>query len=254
MSQLEDIVKETRASFIIAKSDGVLDSSEVIQIAVELAQKISKLANLSGSEKKSVLLHSLKKGLADSGGLDGLAIYAGLSDEVKSGFEDQLLSAASASVDLVLAAASGKLDIRKPMNWLPSCFTAIKALLPKEQKLVEDAVKFSEKIINKDASVEDVVTMVTEIEAIGPVVKKAEAAVSSAATTVATATATAAAAVKKVESVAPSAAAATAAATVKKVEATATSAVAAVAKKVETVTKKPEEKKEVKKDELVKGT
>ena len=237
MSQLEDIIKETRASFIIAKSDGVLDSSEVIQIAVELAQKISKLANLSGSEKKSILLHSLKKGLIDSGGLDGLAIYAGLSAEVKAGFEDQLLAAASASVDLVLAAASGKLDIRKPSSWLPSCFTVIKALLPKEQKLIADAVKFSEKIVNKDASIEDVVTMVSEIEAVSDVVKKVE---------VVAATAT-----KKVEAVATT----TAASAAKKVEAVATSAASTV-KKAETVTKKPEEKKEivVKKDELVKGT
>jgi hypothetical protein len=172
MSQLEDIVKETRASFIIAKSDGVLDSTEVIQIAVELAQKINKLANLSGSEKKSILLHSLKKGLVDSGGLDGLAIYAGLTAEVKSGFEDQLLAAASTSVDLVLAAASGKLDIRKPSSWLPSCFSVVKALLPKEQKLIEDAVKFSEKIVNKDSSVDEVVAIVTEAEA--DVQKKAE--------------------------------------------------------------------------------
>jgi len=164
MSQLEDLIKETRAAFIIAKSDGVLDSSEVIEIAVGLAQKVNKLANLSGSEKKSLLLHTLKKGLDDSGGLDSLPAYANATPEVKALFQDQLLAAASSTVDLVLSAASGKLDLRKPTSWLPCCFNVVKALLPKEQKLIDDAVKFSEKIINKDAetTVTDVVTVIEE--------------------------------------------------------------------------------------------
>jgi hypothetical protein len=71
-SELEDLVKETRAAFIIAKADGVLDAGEVIKIAVDLAQKVQKVANLSGSEKKALLLHTLKKGLDDDGGVDSL--------------------------------------------------------------------------------------------------------------------------------------------------------------------------------------
>jgi hypothetical protein len=162
MSQLEDLIKETRAAFIIAKSDGVLDSSEVIQIAIVLAQKVNKLVNLSGSEKKSLLLHTLKKGLDDSGGLDSLPVYANASAEVKALFQEQILCAASSAVDLVLSAASGKLDLRKPISWLPCCFNVVKVLLPKDQKLVDEAVKFSEKIINKDAETIDVVTFVEE--------------------------------------------------------------------------------------------
>jgi hypothetical protein len=225
MSQLEDIVKETRAAFIIAKSDGVLDSSEVIQIAVELAQKISKLANLSGSEKKSVLLHSLKKGLDDSGGLDSLTVYANATPEMKAAFQEQLLGAASASVDLVLSAASGKLDLRKPSSWMPCCFSVVKALLPKEQKLIQDAVKFSEKIVNKDASIEDVVTLVTEIAEAEPALQKV---------------------VKQAETVVKQAETVVKQAVEKKVE--------AVVKKVETKPASVEKKAEVKKDELVKGT
>jgi len=182
MSELNDIFKETRASFIIAKSDGVLDSSEVIQIAVELAQKVSKLANLSGSEKKALLLHALKKGLEDAGGLSGITAYTGVSPDVMAAVEEQLLGAASVAVDLVLSAASGKLDLKKPANWLPSCCMVVKALIPKDQKLLQDALKFSEKIVNKDASVEDVVTIVNETVAEKPVVeavveKKVETAV-----------------------------------------------------------------------------
>ena len=55
-ASIESLVKDTRHAFIIAKSDGVLDASEVIQIAVDLAQKIQKVAGLSGAEKKSLLL------------------------------------------------------------------------------------------------------------------------------------------------------------------------------------------------------
>lgn len=162
MSQLEDLIKETRAAFIIAKSDGVLDSSEVIEIAVELAQKVNKLANLSGTEKKSLLLHTLKKGLDDSGGLESLPAFASASAEMKQVFQEQLLGAASSTVDLVLIAASGKLDLRKPTSWLPSCFNVVKALLPKDQKLINDAVKYSDKFINKDAETTDVVTVIEE--------------------------------------------------------------------------------------------
>ena len=62
-SPLEALIKETKASFMIAKSDGVLDASEVIQIAVEVSQKVQKVAGLSGSEKIAMLLMSLRQGL-----------------------------------------------------------------------------------------------------------------------------------------------------------------------------------------------
>ena len=50
LTPLEVLVKETRHAFIIAKADGVLDAGEVIQIAADLAQKVQKIAGLSGSE------------------------------------------------------------------------------------------------------------------------------------------------------------------------------------------------------------
>jgi len=149
MSQgpLEQLVKETRAAFIIAKSDGVLDAGEMIQIAVELSQKLQKLGELSGSEKKNVLLSTLRKALEESGGVDSLPGLANASAEVKSGFVDNLIEAASVSIDMVLSAASGKLDLRKPSSWtqcLPVCFGMIKTLTPKDKKLVEDATKSTE--------------------------------------------------------------------------------------------------------------
>ena len=163
MSQIEALVKETRAAIIIAKSDGVLDAGEVIQIAVQLVQKIQKIANLSGKEKKSLLLHTLKKGLDDSGGLDALPAFANASQEMKETFQAELLNAASSAVDLILSAASGKLDLRKPsLGCVLDCFKAASVLLPKEQKALSDAIAFTASIAAKAAQTDDVVTIVAE--------------------------------------------------------------------------------------------
>jgi hypothetical protein len=156
---LDVLVKETKAAFIIAKGDGVLDVSEVIHIAVELAQKIQKLASLSGSEKKSVLLLTLKKGLESSGGVGSLPGFANASPEDKAAFETSLLNSASVAIDALVLAANGKLDLRKPSSWLaclPSCLATVDALIPKDQVLLKEAVDYAEKFVNKDAVVPDV--------------------------------------------------------------------------------------------------
>jgi hypothetical protein len=161
MSDLDNLVKETRAALIIAKSDGVLDSGEIIQIAVNLVQKLQKLTNLSGQEKKSILLHTLKKGLDESGGLDSLIAFTNVSPEMKALFEQQLLSLASSAVDQILSASSGKLDLRKPsINCFLGCLNKVKELLPKDQKLVNDAINFSKSILNKNTETTEVKVVV----------------------------------------------------------------------------------------------
>jgi hypothetical protein len=149
-SLFDSIIKETKAAFIIAKDDGVLDCGEVIQIAINLSQKIQKINNLSGSEKKALLLLTLKKGLDASGGVANLPGFADASPEVKKAFEDQLLSAASAAIDAVCMAFSGKLDLKKPANWmqcLPACLSTIATLVPKDQTQLKEAVDFAAKIV-----------------------------------------------------------------------------------------------------------
>lgn len=155
-SPIELLVKETKAAFVIAKSDGNLDASEVIQIAVALSQKVQKLASLSGNEKKSLLLLTLKKGLDTSGGVGSLPGFADASAEVKAAFEESLLNAASAAIDAIILAASGKLDLKKPANWLaclpaclPACLSAVNVILPKDQVQLKEAVEFAEKILHK---------------------------------------------------------------------------------------------------------
>jgi hypothetical protein len=165
---IDDIVKETKAAFVIAKSDGVLDAAEVISIAVDLSQKLQKIASLSGSEKKSLLLHVLKKGLDTSGGLESLPGFATATTEEKQAMENQLLTAASTAIDAIVAAASGKLDLKKPSSWkacLPLCLSAAQVVLPaKDQVYLKEASKFADKLIEKGdgVSTEDVVTAVLE--------------------------------------------------------------------------------------------
>jgi hypothetical protein len=160
---LEDLIKETKVSFMIAKSDGVLDASEVIQIAVEVSQKVQKIAGLSGSEKKAMLLMALRKGLETSGGVSSLPGFKDASAETKQAFEDQLINAASVSIDMVLSAASGKLDLRKPSSWmqcLPVCMGLAKtAMSPKDAVVLEEAKKAAE---HAAATSVTAVTMVEE--------------------------------------------------------------------------------------------
>ena len=168
LTPLEELVKETRHAFIIAKADGVLDAGEVIQIATNLVMKIQKLSALSGSEKKDMLLMTLKKGLDASGGLESLPGFTNASKETKQAFEDSLMTAVSVSVDMMLSVAAGKLDLRKPSSWkacLPVCMSAVKALIPKDQALLQEAAKYSETILKKQVEEPVTTTPVEEVKA-----------------------------------------------------------------------------------------
>ena len=147
MSALETLVRETRFAFMTAKEDGHLEISEVIQIAVDLVQKIRKVQGLSLDDEKALLLHALKKGLDSAGGVMDLPAFKNAPQETLVAFEQQLLAAASTAVDMVLSAASGKMDIRtltSVSTWkacLPFCFSAATALLPKDLAVLADATK-----------------------------------------------------------------------------------------------------------------
>jgi hypothetical protein len=165
MSALEAIVKETKALFIIAVEDGTLDSTEVMKIAVQVSQKLQALPALSGSDKKATLLYVLKKALDVSCALDSLPGLKGVSQEIKHSFENQLLNAASATIDIFVAASQGKLNLKNPstfLSCLPFCLKAVEAVLdPKDAAVLEEALKFVKKVVPK----EDAVTKVEDIVA-----------------------------------------------------------------------------------------
>jgi hypothetical protein len=138
---LEDIVKDARNQFILAKADGKLEAGEVVQIAVSVAQKVQKLGGLSGTEKKAVVLLSLKRGLEAAGGIPGIA------EEMRAEMEKQLLASASAAIDVAVAVSQGKIDLRKPAVWkavcLPLCSAAAQlaaAKVPKDVPLLKEAL------------------------------------------------------------------------------------------------------------------
>ena len=166
---IENLIKETRAAFMIAKSDGHLTAAEVIQIGIDLSQKLHHLGNLSGSEKKAVLLLALRKGLETSGGLDALQAFAGATDSAKKEFEEHLLSAASTAVDALFAVASGAIDLKKPSTWfscIPVCLSAVKNVLPaKEAAILEEAKSFTNNLLKINDPI-DLAKDVTQITAI----------------------------------------------------------------------------------------
>ena len=147
---LDDIVKYAQGSFITAKSDGKLEAGEVIQIAVLVSQKLAALGQLNGSDKKSVVLYCLKRGLDAAGGVGELPGLDGASAGVRKAVEDQLLSAASSAIDAMVAVARGEIDLRKKdiqNSCLPLCFSAagvVQTLLPKEAGIVKQALAFAQ--------------------------------------------------------------------------------------------------------------
>jgi hypothetical protein len=161
MSQptLDQLVKETRAAFVIAQADGELTAGEVIQIATDLFTKLQKLGSLDMTEKKNVLLLTLRKGLETSD-LTSLSGMQNATKETIDAFIKHLLDAASTTIDMFISAATGKLDLRQPSSWmacLPICMNTVTALLPKEQALVKEAAKVAE---TKEEEVETKVTVV----------------------------------------------------------------------------------------------
>ena len=166
MSALEAIVKETKALFIIAVEDGTLDSTEVMKIAVQVSQKLQGLPALSGSDKKATLLYVLKKALDVSCALDSLPGLKGASEEIKKSFENQLLNAASATIDIFVAASQGKLNLKNPstfLSCLPFCLKAVEAVLePKDAAVLQEALKFVKKVVPKEDAVTKVEDIVTE--------------------------------------------------------------------------------------------
>lgn len=144
-NSLESIVDETKLAFLHAKSDEKLDAGEIVQIAVGVAQKLQRLPALSGAEKKAVALLTLRRGLAAAGGMESLPGLASASAETKAAVETQLIAAAGAALDIAVAVAAGKIDLRKPATWRvlcpPLCSAVAVAFLPKDMPLLKEALE-----------------------------------------------------------------------------------------------------------------
>jgi hypothetical protein len=147
---LEQIVRDAKVSFIIAKQDGLLEATEVVQIAVEVALKIHALGSLSEEEKDAMVILALKKGLAAAGGMCDLPAFAALPPSAAELVENQLIKAGAAAVKAMRGAVPRLFAPVK--NFLLACLphfskaaaAAAPVLPPKDAKLLQEALKLLE--------------------------------------------------------------------------------------------------------------
>jgi hypothetical protein len=156
-TQLETIVRDAKVAFLIAKHDGVLEASEIIQIALEVAQKVYALGSLSEEEKDAMVLLALKKGLAAAEGLCSLPAFAAIPAGALDALENQMLHAGLTAVKALRGAAPRlfapvKDALRACAPYFSLCASAATSVLPpKDAKMVQDALKCAELVAGKPA-------------------------------------------------------------------------------------------------------
>ena len=140
MSLLEKIIRDAKIEFMIAKQDGVLEISEVIQIALNVSKKVYSLSSLSDDEKTALVLLSLKKGLAAAG---GLPMFENIPAETKEAVEEQLLKAGLGVVDLMRKNAPLLFaPVKKALLvCFPACSHVLDILDSKDTAVLQDALR-----------------------------------------------------------------------------------------------------------------
>jgi len=149
---LETIVRDAKIAFIIAKQDGVLEASEIVHIALEVARKVRALESLSEEEKDAMVLLALKKGLAAAEGLRSLPAFAAIPAGALDAIENQMLQAGLAAVKAMRAALPrlfGPLLARCAPYFSLCSSVASSVLPPKDAKMVEEALKCAETVAGK---------------------------------------------------------------------------------------------------------
>lgn len=112
-----------------------LEIHKIIEIAIDLAQKIHKINGLSGSDKKALLLLLLKQGM----------------DTCGFHYSCDILKTASLVVDSIILASNG--GFKKPSFWrngFPFCLTSVDAISPKELLFLRDATLLSNSLFDKE--------------------------------------------------------------------------------------------------------
>jgi hypothetical protein len=148
---LQSLINETKAAFVVAKFDGKLEVSEVIQIATDCAQKVYALSNCSQEEKKALVMFALKKGLEAAGGLSGLTDLVSSNPAAIIEAERQILDGALVAVNALMVAAPQLFSVVQKASsslkqslsvCLPFCSQAVleNVLDPKDSALVAEAL------------------------------------------------------------------------------------------------------------------
>ena len=140
MTPLEAIAKETRHAFIIAKSDDILTFGEILRISVDISRRVNNLGFLKDSEKKTVTIYLVKKGLDSVGGFEGMEAFSSVTAEQKN----ELFSVVSTALDFV-----------PTKKFIRFCKGSV-AISPQDQQVLDDALVFSELCLKHETLVNTV--------------------------------------------------------------------------------------------------
>jgi hypothetical protein len=149
---ISSIISYSNILFINAKKNDSLDISKIIEISIHLAQKIQKISGLSGHEKKSLLLLTLKKGFDIS---EYIETTQKLSNNYicKKEIENQILNTISIVIDSIISSYKGELDFAKPSKWkngIPNCLSSVDTVSQNDQLILKHATEFSESLSKKN--------------------------------------------------------------------------------------------------------
>jgi hypothetical protein len=155
-SVLDTIIRDAKVDFLIAKHDGVLEASEIVHIALSVAQKVHALGSISDEEKDAMIVLSLKKGLAAAG---GMPFVGDLPPAMVEGLENQLFQAGLAAVKAMRGVAPRLFAPAKNalLACLPYCSqlagVASSVLAPKDAAMIQEALKCAELVAGKKEGV-----------------------------------------------------------------------------------------------------
>jgi hypothetical protein len=162
-SVLDTIIRDAKVDFLIAKHDGVLEASEIVHIALSVAQKVHALSSISDEEKDAMIVLSLKKGLAAAG---GMPFVSDLPPAMVEGLENQLFQAGLAAVKAMRGVAPRLFAPAKNalLACLPYCSqlagVASSVLAPKDAAMIQEALKCAELVAGKKEEVTPVAPVV----------------------------------------------------------------------------------------------
>ena len=162
-SVLDTIIRDAKVDFLVAKHDGVLEASEIVHIALSVAQKVHALSSISDEEKDAMIVLSLKKGLAAAG---GMPFVGDLPPAMVEGLENQLFQAGLAAVKAMRGVAPRLFAPAKNalLACLPYCSqlagVASSVLAPKDAAMIQEALKCAELVAGKKEEVTPVAPVV----------------------------------------------------------------------------------------------
>jgi len=142
---LTSIVRDAKVAFLVAKHDGKLEASEIVDIAVMISKKIHAITGISEEQMDALIMHCLKQGLSAADGLRGITELENLPTEVLQVVEQQILTAGMASVKVLRKMAPQVLNPLKNrllgfLSFFSRLVSGLKKFSPKDAAVLEAAM------------------------------------------------------------------------------------------------------------------